>query len=70
MIDRARATGHTPELEVADMAQGLRGKPDASVDLILAADAMVYVAELAPVLFEARRVLMPGGLVALDRGDA
>ncbi|HZE47688.1 MAG TPA: methyltransferase domain-containing protein, partial [Xanthobacteraceae bacterium] len=64
MIDRARATGHYAELEVADMAQGLRGKADASADLILAADAMVYVADLAPILFEAQRVLMPGGLVA------
>jgi predicted TPR repeat methyltransferase len=64
MIDRAGASGHYAELEVADMAQGLRGKPDASADLILAADAMVYVADLASILFEAWRVLMPGGLVA------
>jgi predicted TPR repeat methyltransferase len=32
--------------------------------LILAADAMVYLADLAPVLQEARRALMPGGLLA------
>jgi predicted TPR repeat methyltransferase len=42
----------------------LRGKPDASADLILAADAMVYVADLAPVLGEVTRVLAPGGLLA------
>ena len=53
MIERARATGFYAELEVADMLQGLRGRPDASADLILAADAMVYVADLAPVLAEA-----------------
>ena len=64
MIERARATGHYAELEVADMLQGLRDKPDASADLILAADAMVYVADLAPVLSEAARVVKPGGLVA------
>src|SRR3954467_6434910 len=64
MIERARTTGHYAELEVADMVSGLRGKPDASADLILAADAMVYVADLAPVLLEAKRVLMPGGLIA------
>ena len=52
------------ELEVADMLQGLRGKLDASAHLILAADAMVYVADLMPVLQEARRVLVTGGLVA------
>ena len=52
MIERARATGLYAELEVADMLQGLRGKPDASADLVLAADAMVYVSDLAPVLRE------------------
>jgi predicted TPR repeat methyltransferase len=64
MIERARATGLYAELEVADMVEGLRGKPDASADLILAADAMVYVADLAPVLSEVTRVLAPGGLLA------
>ena len=64
MIEKARATGLYEELEVADMVQGLAGKPDASADLILAADAMVYVSDLAPALREAKRVLMPGGLLA------
>jgi predicted TPR repeat methyltransferase len=64
MIERSRATGLYAELEVADMLQGLRARLDASADLILAADAMVYVAELAPVLAEAARVLAPGGLLA------
>jgi predicted TPR repeat methyltransferase len=64
MIERARLTSLYAELEVADMAEGLRGKPDASVDLILAADAIVYVPDLAPVLREAMRVLIPGGLFA------
>jgi predicted TPR repeat methyltransferase len=64
MIERSRATGLYAELDVADMLQGLRARPDACADLILAADAMVYVAELAPVLAEAARVLAPGGLLA------
>jgi predicted TPR repeat methyltransferase len=64
MIERARATGSYAELEVADMVQGLVNRPDASADLILAADAMVYVADLAPVLSEAKRVLVSGGLLA------
>jgi predicted TPR repeat methyltransferase len=64
MIERSRATGLYAELDVADMLQGLRSRPDASADLILAADAMVYVAELMPVLAEAARVLAPGGLLA------
>jgi predicted TPR repeat methyltransferase len=64
MIERARASGLYAQLEVADMLQGLRGKPDASADLILAADAMVYVPDLAPLLREAKRVLAAGGLLA------
>ena len=64
MIERARATGLYAERDVADMLQGLRARVDASADLILAADAMVYVADLAPVLAEAARVLAPGGLLA------
>jgi predicted TPR repeat methyltransferase len=64
MIERARATGLYAELDVADMLQGLRSRGDASADLILAADAMVYVADLAPVLKEASRVLASGGLLA------
>jgi predicted TPR repeat methyltransferase len=64
MIERARLSGLYAELEVVDMTQGLLSKPDASADLILAADAMVYVSDLAPVLREIARVLAPGGLVA------
>ena len=64
MIERARLTGLYAELEVAEMVQGLRARHDASADLILAADAMVYLADLAPVLEQARRVLASGGLLA------
>ena len=64
MIEKARASGLYAELEVADMVAGLAGKPDASADLVLAADAMVYVADIAPVLRQAHRVLAPGGLIA------
>ena len=64
MIEKARSTGLYAELEVADMLEGLRGKPDASADLVLAADAMVYVSDLAPVLRGGESVLVPGGLLA------
>jgi predicted TPR repeat methyltransferase len=64
MIEKARSTGLYAELEVADMLEGLRGRVDASAELILAADAMVYVADLVPVLNEVRRVLAAGGLLA------
>jgi predicted TPR repeat methyltransferase len=42
MIEKARATGLYAELEVAEMAQGLSGKPDASANLILAAAAQSF----------------------------
>jgi predicted TPR repeat methyltransferase len=64
MLDQARLTGLYAELEVADMVDGLRARADASANLVLAADALCYAAELAPVLAEARRVLTPGGLFA------
>jgi predicted TPR repeat methyltransferase len=73
MIERALATGLYAQLEVADMVQGLATKPDASAELILAADAIVYVADLVPVLGEVKRVLVSGGLLAFTaethRGD-
>jgi predicted TPR repeat methyltransferase len=64
MIEQARATGLYAELEAADMVAGLRSKLDASANLILAADAMCYVRDIAPVLNEAKRVLAPGGVFA------
>jgi predicted TPR repeat methyltransferase len=64
MIEKARLTGFYGRLEVAEMVQGLRGRPNASADLILAADAMVYLSDLAPLLQEAKRVLAAGGLLA------
>jgi predicted TPR repeat methyltransferase len=64
MIEKARATSLYAELEVDDMLTGLRSKPEASAELILAADAMVYVADLMPVLAEAERVLVSGGVLA------
>jgi predicted TPR repeat methyltransferase len=64
MIEKARLSGFYAELEVTDLVQGLRSRPEASADLILAADTMIYVADLAPVLAESKRVLAVGGLLA------
>ena len=64
MIEKARKTGIYAELEVNDMIEGLRTRPEASADLVLAADAMVYVTDLVPVLSEIRRVLAAGGVLA------
>jgi predicted TPR repeat methyltransferase len=64
MIERARATGLYARLEAAEMVEALRNEPDGSADLLLAADAMVYLSALLPLLQEVKRVLMPGGLLA------
>jgi predicted TPR repeat methyltransferase len=64
MIEEARATGLYAELEVNDMVEGLRNKPDTGANLLLAADAMCYVGDIAPVLAQAKRVLTPGGVFA------
>jgi predicted TPR repeat methyltransferase len=64
MLDQARSTGIYEALKAADMVDGLRQKPEASADLVLAADAFVYVSDLLPVLTEVKRVLAPGGLIA------
>ena len=64
MIKEARTSNLYAELEVADMIEGLRGKGDASANLVVAADAFVYLSDLAPVLSEARRVLAPSGVLA------
>jgi predicted TPR repeat methyltransferase len=64
MIARARATGLYRRLEVADMVEGLRCEADAAFDLALSADAMIYLADLAPLLSEVARVLRPDGLLA------
>src|SRR6202165_1646425 len=64
MIERARATGHYAQLEVAEMGEGLRRRPETSPALVLAADAIVYLSDLAAVLQEVKRVLVAGGLLA------
>lgn len=66
MIARARATGCYVALEIGDMLGALRARPNASCDLVLAADAVVYVADLEPLLQEAARVLQPEGCVAFS----
>jgi predicted TPR repeat methyltransferase len=64
MSERARATGLYAEVDVAEIAEGLGRRPDASADLILAADVMAYVHDMTPLLAEVARVLAPGGLFA------
>jgi predicted TPR repeat methyltransferase len=64
MIERAQSIGIYHRLEVVDMVQALSNEPDVSADLILAADAVVYLGDLVPLLNAASRVLAPNGLLA------
>jgi predicted TPR repeat methyltransferase len=64
MIARAQATGLYAELVVAEIVEGLKRRPDASAELILAADVMIYVHDVAPLLAEVARVLTQGGMFA------
>ena len=62
MIERARARGIYKQLEVADLETALAQK-GAFYDLILAADTLVYVGDLAPVFRGAYQRLKPGGFL-------
>ncbi len=64
MIEHARKSGLYSQLHVADAVQGLAGEPEASADLILAADVLVYIQDLTPLIVELARVLRPGGMIA------
>ncbi|MDQ8730361.1 methyltransferase domain-containing protein [Bradyrhizobium sp. LHD-71] len=64
MVGEARQTGLYDRLEVADMVKALQGEADGSADLIFSADAVVYLADLAPLFCEVARVLSSDGLFA------
>jgi predicted TPR repeat methyltransferase len=66
MVSRARGGGAYADLAVAECVAFLRGQGTASADLLLAADVLVYVADLAPLLVEGARVLALGGLFAFS----
>lgn len=61
MVARARDKGHYDRLEVGDIVACLAAQAPASADLIVAADVLVYIRDLAPVFGATRRVLRPGG---------
>ncbi|GJE10822.1 MULTISPECIES: class I SAM-dependent DNA methyltransferase [Methylobacterium] len=51
-------------LAEGELTAFLAGEAAASADLCMAADVLIYVADLAPVVAEMGRVLRPGGLAA------
>ncbi len=64
MIEEARAKAVYDRLEAANIEAFLHAEPDASADLLLAADVFVYIGDLTPIFRAAGRVLMPNGLFA------
>ncbi|MDI4665024.1 methyltransferase domain-containing protein [Xanthobacter autotrophicus] len=65
MLEKAAALGLYARLQAGEMGAALDAAPDASLDLVLAADALCYVADLTPFFHGARRTLRPDGLFAL-----
>ena len=64
MVAQARKTGVYDRLDVMDMVEGLTAEADASAQLVVSADAMVYLSDLVPLLEGVARVLAPNGLFA------
>jgi len=62
MIAQAERSELYASLAVDDMLAFLLRQDEASADLVIAADALVYLADLAPLLREVGRVLAPRGL--------
>ena len=65
MLALARRTGLYHRLAEIDLVAFLAGEPDASCDLVTAADVFIYLGDLAPAFRGIARVLGPGGLAAL-----
>ncbi|MEP9352369.1 methyltransferase domain-containing protein [Xanthobacter sp. KR7-65] len=64
MLEKARALGVYARLEVGEMRAALEAQAEAGLDLVLAADALCYVGDLAPIFRAAHRALAAGGLFA------
>ncbi len=71
MIDKARARGVYDHLAVADLETALAA-PEPKYDLILAADTLVYLGDLAAVFAAARSKLSPDGyfLFTVEKAEA
>jgi predicted TPR repeat methyltransferase len=65
MVEQARRKCVYDHLEVGDAVAALTGVKD-RFDIIVAADVMVYVGNLAPLLGAARHALVPGGRLAFS----
>lgn len=64
MVAAARRKNVYAEVVVGDLIDFLAAQPERSCDLIVAGDALVYLADLAPVCRAVARALAPDGLFA------
>jgi predicted TPR repeat methyltransferase len=64
IVAAARRKGLYAEIAVGDMVAFIAGRAKSSCDLVVAGDAFVYLADLAPVCRAVARALAPGGLFA------
>ncbi len=63
MVDKARARALYDDLQVGDVVAAMQAAP-AAWDLLVAADVLVYIGDLAPVFRSASDALVPGGRFA------
>jgi predicted TPR repeat methyltransferase len=64
MVAAARRKGVYAEVAIGDMVEFVAGRPKGSCDLVVAGDAFVYLADLAPVCRGVAHALARGGLFA------
>ncbi|MEP9366036.1 methyltransferase domain-containing protein [Xanthobacter sp. VNH20] len=64
MIEKARHLGLYAALETGEMVAFLKDQPPGAADLVLAADALCYLADLDGVFRAAARALVPAGWLA------
>ncbi|MBE0530856.1 MAG: methyltransferase domain-containing protein [Rhodospirillales bacterium] len=65
MVEQARRKGVYDRLEVGDAVAALTGVQD-RFDIVVAADVVVYLGKLAPLLAAAHHALVPGGRFAFS----
>ena len=72
MLDKARARDLYQQLVHSDLLSMMRAEPEASFDIVIAADVFVYIGELTEIYAEAQRLLTPGGLFlfSVESSDA
>nr|WP_207459638.1 methyltransferase domain-containing protein [Azospirillum sp. SYSU D00513] len=70
MVEKARQRNLYDDLQVGDVVAAMDAAPG-SWDLLVAADVLVYIGDLAPLFAAARRALRPGGHFAatVERSD-